>query len=121
MRENEQLPKQDSGLSSRPLIGYTGGHQENAERFTPERRADAIIHVLYDNTSIPKCGELRDTIAAEIREAVELEREKCAQICEDVVTFSEEHINYAPENTNQEKCGWCDGLEKAARIIRKSK
>ncbi len=56
-------------------------------------------------------------LAAEMREAVEAEREACAGVCEDTVTFSEEHINYAPDDP-EIRCGWCDGLEKAAAAIR---
>ncbi len=58
-------------------------HGGNAERFTPEQRADAIIQVVYADTPPPLWFELRDSIAAEIREAVELEREACANIADD--------------------------------------
>lgn len=68
----------------RPMICSADGHGGNAERFTPEQRADAIIHVLYDTKPPPMQFELRDSIAAEIREAVQVEREICARIAENV-------------------------------------
>ncbi len=84
--ENRQLTKQDSGLSSRSMNCSADAPDGNAERFTPEQRADAIIQVLYDDTPPPLRFELRDSIAAEIREAVELEREACAKLAEKLST-----------------------------------
>ena len=81
--ENENVTKQDSGLPSRSLNCSADGHGGNAKRFTPEQRADAVIQVLYADTPPPLQFELRDTIAAEIREAVELEREECLRIARD--------------------------------------
>lgn len=42
------------------------------------------------------------------------EREACAQVCEDTVTFTEEHHN----RDGLDPCGWCEGLETAAARIR---
>jgi len=83
MIENENQTKQSSGLPSRSMNCSADGHGGNAERFTPEQRADAIIQVLYAEKPPPMQGELRDSIAAEIREAVELEREDCFRIASD--------------------------------------
>lgn len=60
-----------------------------AYRFTPEGRAESIIHCLYDDGVFPLpsgLGELKHSIAAEIRAAVEAEREACARIAESPIT-----------------------------------
>ena len=78
----DKLNKKVAVSASRPLIGSTAAVSGYAERATPEQRADAIIQVLYADTPPGLRFELRDTIAAEIREAVEVEREDCAKIAE---------------------------------------
>ncbi len=80
---NENQNIQDSGLPSRSMNCSADGHGKDAERFTPKQRADAIIQVLYADTPPPMQFELRDSIAAEIREAVEAEREACLGIIKD--------------------------------------
>ena len=62
------------------------------------------------------CEVIRD-LAAALRAERERALEEAARICEDTVTFSEEHENYAPDGA-LDPCGWCDGLEKAAAMIR---
>ena len=81
--KNKNVENKVAVSPSVPLIGSADGHGGNAERFTPEQRADAIIQVLYADTPPPMQFELRDSIAAEIREAVELEREDCFRIASD--------------------------------------
>lgn len=43
--------------------------------------------------------------------------EDAAKGCEDLVTFAPEHEQYVPADPNA-NCGWCDGLEEAAKRIR---
>lgn len=52
-----------------------------------------------------------------IRELVMRAYEEAAKQCEAVVTFSGDHIEYAPIDDST-PCGWCDGLERAAVEIR---
>ncbi len=83
MNKKDNIPNKVAVSASRSMTCSADGHQENAERITPEQRADAIIQVVYADTPPPLWFELRDSIAAEIREAVELEREACANIADD--------------------------------------
>lgn len=78
--KNENQPKQDSGSPSRSLNCSADGHGGNAKRFTPEQRADAVIQILYTGGGVSAWFELRDNIAAEIREAVEVERQICSMM-----------------------------------------
>ena len=73
------LDKKAAVSSSTATICSADGVDRNAERRTPDQRADAIIQVVYADTP-PLWFELRDSIAAEIREAVEVERQICSML-----------------------------------------
>ncbi len=72
MSEETNLTATQPAVNSNELLDARTSPERGA--WTPEQRADAIIQVVYADTPPPLWFELRDTIAAEIREAVKVER-----------------------------------------------
>ncbi len=67
---------------SRSMICSADEQQENAERFTPEQRADTVIKKWQTEKTFLIHAHYTADIAAEIQEAVELERAYCASMAE---------------------------------------
>ncbi len=82
MSKKDNIENKVAVSASRPMNCSADEHQENAERETPEQRADKFISKFRADIPFLASREMAEFIAAEIREAIELERAACAKIAE---------------------------------------
>jgi hypothetical protein len=80
MSKKDNIDNKQAVSPRRPLICSTAAACGNAKRKTPEQRADNFISKFRADIPFLAMREMKGFIVAEIREAVEAERDDCSNL-----------------------------------------